>query len=253
MFKKMLASFGIGAARVDTRLYEDTAVPGGTLQGEVTMRGGDITQQIDQVYLRLETVYRREINDRPTNQACVLAEYPIVDQFVLEPGQVRQVPFTIQLPLQTPLTIGHVPVFVRTGLAITAAADPHDTDQLRINPDAMQSRVFDALSRLGFQLRQVENEYNSRWRGPYPFVQEFEFRPSGAYASRLQELELVFVRQEGGLEVLLELDKRLRGLGRLFADLDLHERYARLQFTDDQLAQPNWAPWIDQAIRERIS
>lgn len=46
-FKKMLASVGIGSAKVDTCFYEDTAIPGATLTGEIHITGGDIIQEKD--------------------------------------------------------------------------------------------------------------------------------------------------------------------------------------------------------------
>ncbi len=78
-----------------------------------------------------------------------------------------------------------------------------------------------------------------------PFVQEFEFKPVGKYRKRLEELEVIFQLHPHGMEVLLELDKRVRRLVRLFADFDLNERYAQLRFrTRIWRAATVWQCWI---------
>ena len=85
-----------------------------------------------------------------------------------------------------------------------------------------------------------------------PFVQEFEFKPVGKYRKRLEELEVIFQLHPHGKEVLLELDKRVRGLVRLFADFDLNERYAQLALSNADLSGRDRVPVLDRVIRERI-
>lgn len=252
MFKQLLASVGVGAARLDTRLVDDTVMPGGQLSGSVLVQGGDVAQEVETLYLSLVTHYKREVNDRMVTEECVLGRYPIVPAFLLEANETRTVPFTLHIPFETPLTIGRQPVYLRSSLAISRAVDRADTDQIRVQPHPLQQKMFEALDQLGFQLSSVENEYNRKWRGSYPFVQEFEFRPVGKYRKRLEELEVIFQLHAHGLEVLLELDKRARGLARLFADFDLNERYAQLQFSNTDLARHDWAAMLDRVIHERL-
>ncbi|MEF1229208.1 sporulation protein, partial [Vibrio fortis] len=47
MFKKLKASLGIGAAKVDTVLDNIEVFQGGELSGNVHILGGDVEQQID--------------------------------------------------------------------------------------------------------------------------------------------------------------------------------------------------------------
>ena len=49
-FKKVLSSVGIGAAKVDTILLNESCEPGGELEATVMIQGGDIEQQIDSIY-----------------------------------------------------------------------------------------------------------------------------------------------------------------------------------------------------------
>lgn len=236
MFKKLLASIGIGAAKVDARLYDDSLVPGEMLNGEVYISGGDVSQEIDDIYLYVATQYKREVDDSTVTQECVLVKYCLSERFQLQPNEEKIIPFSFQLPYETPLTVGNQPVYLRTGLDISSAIDPNDTDYLQVRPHPLMQRVLDAIENLGFQLAKVDCEYNPRFGGSYPFVQEFEFRPTGKYRSRLDELEVIFSLNANELEVFLELDKRARGFGSFLEEaFDMDERYVRLWVTPAEL------------------
>ena len=55
LFNKVLASVGIGAATVDTKLERDQVDPGEELKGVVEIRGGNTEQRIDDIYLTINT------------------------------------------------------------------------------------------------------------------------------------------------------------------------------------------------------
>jgi sporulation-control protein len=74
---------------------------------------------------------------------------------------------------------------------------------------------------------------------------------SGPFRGRLDEVDVVAWAGPGTLEVLLEMDRKARGLGSLFAEmLELDESRTRLTFTDRDLAQPaaEWAARIQRTI-----
>ena len=125
-----------------------------------------------------------------------------------------------------------VPVYLKTGLDIPRALDPKDQDYVQVQPHPLMTHVLNAVQSLGFQLVKVDCEHSRMGLTPHPFVQEFEFRPSGEYRRRLEELELIFRLQGETLDVFLELDRRARGLSGLFdATFDMNERFAHLQVT----------------------
>ncbi|QQE75586.1 sporulation protein [Brevibacillus composti] len=255
MFKKLMASVGIGSAKVDARLVEDSLIPGEQVTGEVHIKGGDVTQTIDEIYMYVVTHYERESNDKKVKEEMILAKHRISETFVLNPQEEKVIPFSFQLPFETPLTMGRQPVYLRTGLDIKNAVDPGDSDFIEVNPHPLMAKVLDAIRSLGFQLYKVDCEYNRLLGRTYPFVQEFEFRPTGAYRSRLEELEVVFYLKEGELEVLMELDKRSRGFfGGLQEAFNLDERYARFRVTEADLTRPtsDLASGIDALIRKHL-
>lgn len=62
-FNKVLASVGVGGAKVDTKLEKSEFTAGEIMQGVVEVVGGNLEQQIDAIYLTVNTTYIRESND----------------------------------------------------------------------------------------------------------------------------------------------------------------------------------------------
>ena len=60
----MLASVGVGAAKVNTELDTPEVEPGGVLSGTVYIQAGDVEQNVDRIYLTINTHYIRERDDR---------------------------------------------------------------------------------------------------------------------------------------------------------------------------------------------
>lgn len=255
MFKKLLARVGIGAATVDTRLREDSLVPGETMSGEVHISGGDVSQEIDDIYLYVATEYKREVEDTTITEECILVKYRLSERFDLQPHEEKVIPFSLSLPNETPLTIGHQPVYLRTGLDISTSLDPKDTDYIEVRPHPLMELVLNALESLGFQLRKVDCEYNPRLVGQYPFVQEFEFRPIGNYQSYLDELEVIFALDSEEATVYLEIDKRARDFGGLLSEaFDMDEHYIRFLVTTADLESPleEVAARVDRILQSHL-
>ncbi|SMG50580.1 sporulation protein [Paenibacillus aquistagni] len=235
MFNRLLASVGIGNAKVDTLLEHSRYAPGGEVRGVVKMQGGQVSQKVDGIQLSLLTQYVRESNDNQRWETFELSHYRISDAFTLQPNESKEYPFTIQLPYATPLTIGQAPVWLKTTLDIASAVDPNDNDRLEIIPNVEQSIVIDALNRLGFRLRKADCEYAPRIGGHHPFVQEFEFVPTSYFRGDLDELEVIFIPIDGQLELLLQIDRRARGIGGWLTEaMDMDETFVRYRLPHDE-------------------
>lgn len=236
-FNKMLASVGIGNAKVDTRLRNSSVRVGDTLEGVVHIKGGGTEQNVDSIYLHLMTQYIKEQGDSTTRVNTAVTKWKLSEPFTLGAGQEREVPFSFTVPLNTPVTSGKVPVWLKTGLDIDNAVDPGDTDRLEVLPHPHMKAVLDAVNSLGFQLKATTCEYSSRLGQGVPFVQEFEFYPSGRF-SGVKELELVFFLKPESVEVLVEVDRRARGFGGLLeAAFEMDERKQRVSFSSAQLTR----------------
>ncbi len=253
-FKQMLAGIGIGAAQVNTRLQNPTIALGETLSGAIELRGGNVAQSITDVTLMIECEYKREVNDSTVWQTYTLAQQRVSDAFVVQPGETMTFPFAFVVPSTAPISVGHQQVKLRTKLAIPNAVDPSDTDPLFVQPHPLMQQVLNGLETIGFRLHKAECTHSHKAQGGLPFVQEFEFRPVRGYQQDVEEIELIFYLNPNGLDVLLEIDKRGRGLSGMFAEAyDLNERYTRLHFPAQGIDQQTLVRQLDGAIRQAIT
>ncbi|SDJ16128.1 sporulation protein [Salimicrobium halophilum] len=236
MFKKFLASVGIGAAKVDTQLEKETFVPGEDVQGKVVVQGGEAEQTIDAIHIFLMTEAIREVDDKKVKEKVSLKKYKVSDHVTIGEGETKEIPFTIQLPYHAPASLGRLPIWFETGADIPMALDPEDRDPVTLKPHPYIEKVLEALeNHLDFRLREVEMEYSKR----HGFVQEFEFAAGGEYRAYLDELEAIFFLSEDKLDVMLEVDRRARGLGGLFAEaLEMDESRAKVTLSSSELEGP---------------
>lgn len=252
MFQKMLASVGIGAAKVDTVLSKAVYRAGETLEGVVKIYGGSTEQKVDAIYLSVYTTYIREVDDRKFNDSAVIHKEKVSEQFVIASGEQKELPFRFTLPFDTPVTKGSTRVWIQTGLDIASAKDPTDKDYIQVEPTDLAAHVLKEVERFGFRLRKAECEQASRkYRGIYPFMQEFEYVPmTGEFYGKLDELEVVFLSQSADqAEVMLQIDRKARGFGGFLAEaLDQDETYVTIRV--DRANVGNISNQLHQALRK---
>lgn len=248
LFNKALASIGIGNAKVDTKLEKTRYTAGDVMRGIVEVKGGNVAQEVDSIYVSVMTTYVRESDDRKVVDEAVVIKEKLNEPFTINPGEVREFPLEMTLPHETPTTQGKTRVWVATGLDIKQAVDPGDKDYIEVQPTVMAEEVLDGVRALGFRLREVECEH-ARLTS-YPFVQEFEFVPvTGSYAGKLDELEVTFLQQtKDEVNVLLQVDKRARGLGGFLSEaMGTDETNVRLRIKRQDLSGVR--ALLDETIR----
>jgi sporulation-control protein len=250
-FNKVFASVGIGSAAVDTKLEKDTYMPGETVKGVVEIKGGKVEQQVDEIYLTLNTTYLRESDDKKYTVTAEIERFRLTTPFVIGANEKKDIPFTFQLPFDAPLSIGRSKIWVTTGLDIKGAVDPSDKDYLKVVPNPLMSAVFNAVDNLGFRIREADcEEAPRRLRGRLPFVQEFEFVPtSGLFRGKLDELEVVFFPSSNGtLDIMFQVDRRAKGLSGLFSEaMGTDETNVRLSVSNADI--PNLQQKIQSVIQ----
>lgn len=204
--KKMMAAVGVGGATVDARVQNPAVRVGEAITGVVLVRGGAVPQRVERVNLGLATRYKHD-DGYVTH---LLFSQPVTPGFDLQPGETREFPFSLTVPSGTPLSLPGTAVWLATDADIAGAVDPGDTDHLQILPSREMEVVITAAERLGFRLAASEVEHHHG-----RIVQELSFRPPyGQY--RLTELEMMMFPASGGLDLLLEVDRRATGLSSLF-------------------------------------
>ena len=214
-FKKLLASLGAGGASVETVLTEVNVVPGGVVQGEVRIQGGSVPQNIEGLSVGLQARVEVESQDSEYKQDIEFTKMQLGGAFELQPGAVHAVPFGLEIPWETPITmidgqsLRGMNIGVSTELAIARAVDSSDLDPVNVHPLPAQKAILDAFIQLGFRFKNADMERGQirGTRQKLPFYQEIEFFPPQQYRG-LHQVELSFVADEQAMDVVLEMDKK---------------------------------------------
>lgn len=238
MFKKLLAKIGIGSASVDAVLTTDQFVPGGTVEGRIEIRGGNVEQEVSAITLKLMTLAKADGEDVDIQLDHAIEAYKVADGFVLKPGDEIDIPFSFSLHPETPITVldvkaNHSFVWIETALDIEMARDPKDRDFLDIHPSPVIDHFIKAMNSKGFKMVKADVEkgflrgdgFQSR-SGCY---QEMEFKPSGFGLSRIREVELSFIIDADQTHVLIELDRAFTGDGYQSLSLPNTAGYAEVE------------------------
>lgn len=229
MFKKLLASVGIGSASVDLEVANSRVELGGILEGQVHIKGGNIEQEIDQIYINLVLSSKYKHGDETRTISRTLATTNVGGKQLLKPGQEELFPVKFQIPIDVPISKGRTKYHLQTGLDIQQAIDPSDHDVITVVPNQSLQLFFDALDILGFREQYNTGDYNGKY-------QEFGYKPTSFMARELDEIEIYPAVDASQLNILMQIDKRNRGLlAGLMDDLDLDERYVRFSIPQNQM------------------
>ncbi|WP_439026417.1 sporulation protein [Haloarchaeobius sp. DT45] len=202
--KRVLSSVGIGSANVDTILPKTSLTPGETVEATVEIEGGSTEQDIENMYFAMMTRYRTEDG----YSQAVIDKFRVGQNFTIDEDEHREETVDITVPYGTPLTMGNVKVWLKTGLDIDWAVDPKDTDHIEVRPDERMQALFDAVEDLGFSFYSAEVE-KAPFGRTQPYAQEFEFKPRGGeFRGKLDELEVICAPGPDSVKVLLEIDRR---------------------------------------------
>lgn len=219
MFKKLLASIGVGGAKVDTRLDNPRLMPGEALRGRVVVQGGSADQDIEKIELVLMVEAEQEAGDHEMRGALPLGKVRVADRFTIRAGETRELPFSIPLPAETPINaVAHygrpLPVWIHTDLAIDSAVDASDRDLIEVLPTPHVATLLAAFEQLGWALASTDVEVGTARAGNVMSTlgcyQEFELKPRGGNF-RVQEIELTFIPYGTDTHVLVEVDARFGG------------------------------------------
>lgn len=197
-----LASFGVGSAKVDTRLSQQYIQAGDYLTGTVHVQGGSSSQTIDSIYLYILTQYSKGSRIK----THLFKEYHLSNSFVIHPDQRKEIPFHLPVPVDIPMSCGKYPIFLKTGLEISMAIDPTDHDRFEVLPIPVVCQVLKYIEDAGFILQAVENQFDQE-KETHPFVQSFHFRPSGRFHGYIDHLTMIFDVSPNDIYVDMEITR----------------------------------------------
>jgi len=251
VFKKLLGAFGVGGPSVDTVLSNSNTRPGLTLDGQIHILGGDHDVKIDQVALGLVTRVEVESGDANYDSTVEFHRLAVAGAFPLGKGERKEIPFRFPVPWEAPVTdvygqrLRGMTMGLRTELAVARAVDKGDLDPVQVHPLPAQERILDAFNGLGFRFKGADLE-RGRIHGvnqQLPFYQEIEFYPPPQYAGGINEVELTFVADPNGVEVIMEFDKRGGFLS------GGHDAYGRFRVEHATVDQTDWRSVVDGWVR----
>ncbi|MEU8778092.1 sporulation protein [Streptomyces sp. NPDC048606] len=253
VFKRLLGSLGLGGPTVDTVPDPFAALPGGTLGGQVHLKGGAADFTVEHVTLELIARVEAEHEHGESDGVVVFESFTVAGGFRLAAGEERDLPFAVTLPWETPVTELHgqslgVVLGLRTELGIAAAKDKGDLDPVAVRPLPVQEAVLEAFGQLGFGFRSADLELGHiRGTGQrLPFYQEIELTPPAAYAHRVEEIEVTFLAGPDAVEVVLEADRR----GGPFSDG--HDAVGRHTVAHADVPHRNWNAEVEGWIRHLV-
>ncbi|MFU8875700.1 sporulation protein [Micromonospora sp. SL4-19] len=255
VFKKMLGAFGVGGPSVDTVLSNTNTRPGLTLGGHVNLVGGSHDVDIDHITVGLVTRVETAGAGEEYDAFVEFHRVPVAGGLHLREGQHLSLPVQIAVPWETPVTsvygqhLHGMTMGLRTEVAIRGAVDKGDLDAVHVHPLPVQERILDAFGRLGFQFKgaDLERGHVAGLHQSLPFYQEIEYFPAPQYAHGINEVELTFVANEHGVDVVLEFDKR----GGLFTGG--HDSYGRYHATHADADRVDWTAQVDAWIRQALN
>lgn len=239
---------------VRTTLPNPSTRPGLRLPGRVTLRAGP--DDVPVRHVRLGLVAQVEPDDPGAPRRLVqFHEMPVAGAFVVPAGRRRAVDFALPLPWETPVTtLGGVPLMsLRTGLRTEVAVDV-DLDQgamvpVFVHPLPTQQHILAALDTLGFSPRHA-GLVQGRLPGveqALPLHQRLGWWVAPLYAGPITELEVIFVANAAGLEVLLWADRRLSLAG------VTHQSISRFRVWHAGADRADWVAVVDGWLRHAIN
>jgi sporulation-control protein len=254
VFRKMLQALGVGGPSVDTVLAAPGTRPGQYLEGEVQVLGGKHPVDIEHVALSLVTRVEVEGGAGEHDSTAELHRLPVSGRFHLPAGEHRSIPFRFPVPWETPITdvygqhLHGMTMGLRTELSVASAVDKGDLDLVAVHPLPAQEQILEALSRLGFRFKSADLErgYIRGLHQTLPFYQEIEFWTAPQYGHALNEVEVTFVADPQGMDVVLEVDKR----GGLFTGG--HDLYHHFRVDHATADGTDWAAEIDAWLQQSV-
>ncbi|MHB9094592.1 MAG: sporulation protein [Eubacteriales bacterium] len=250
MFKNLMASIGIGSAKLRLQLLKSDLRQGEAVQGIVYVEGGKVTQKVDQLYFHLDISSHYEHNDKLHPFDSTLDTQISSQTFEIESNRFKtEIPFSYTVPLNIPITAGITKYEFVAGLDIKNAINPNDHVPVKILPCLEVEAILKALDRLGFRPTRDSGNYNGK-------VQWLEFRPTEFMRGKLDELEVAVKINLANVVLTMAIDKKGKGLtGILTETLDADEKHVSLTLPKDVLlsgSRPN-VEAVEEALRDFLT
>jgi sporulation-control protein len=199
MFKKFLATLGVGGANIDFALKDTSVRAGEVLNGIVRVAPGSLNQRVGSIEFRL--VAQSRVEDRSVTTE--IDRQKTAEAFeITAGGRPFEMPVNYRIPSRSPVSTQFTRLSLTTALDSDAVIDPSDVDRITVLPEVRVQLVMNALHELGFRENSRDSgRFNGRW-------QEFEYIPAGTRARHIKELDVIYDVRPDGIMLLAEVEKR---------------------------------------------
>lgn len=239
---------------VRTALTNPSTRPGLRLPGRVTLTAASTDVLVERIGLGLVTQVEPLDPSAPRRLVQFLTA-PVAGPFRLPAGRCTSKAFALGLPWELPVTVfGGSPLMstrmgLRTEVALGERLDQGPVVPVFVHPLPAQAKILGALDTLGFALRQV-GLVQGRLPGvdqTLPFYQQIAYWAGPLYAGPMTELELTFVTNSAGIEVIFWVDRRLALSG------VTHTSISRFRVWHSGAEGRDWVSLVDAWLRETIN
>ncbi|NPC91958.1 sporulation protein [Bacillus sp. WMMC1349] len=211
-------------------LEKKTYYPGEEVNGTIYVEGDKFKKNIQYIDLLIDTHYNIVKETQNNCKSITIDSHRITEALTINPGEDYRFSFSFTLPFDTPVTVGKAEVHLLTDVG----TDKFDQDQIVVQPHPWINCILQTIESLGFRLHDADCEQAPYFKRRLPFVQEFEFVPvSPYYRQLLSELELIFLLEEDGFEIVFETNRRARGLRGWMPEI--YDDVLRVHFDESEL------------------
>ncbi len=169
MLKELMATVGIGSAKVKLAVENPQVEIGKTMRGIIQIKGGKVEQIVKKIYINLVLTSSYESGGNVRHIKRTIWTVSVAEKLILKSGENVSVPFRLKIPLYVPVTKGSTKYCLVTGLDIERTVNPRVSIAVTILPNRYMKMAFEAFSTLGFEEKIGFGNYNGNY-------QEFEFR-----------------------------------------------------------------------------
>ncbi|TMV50071.1 hypothetical protein FE783_10935 [Paenibacillus mesophilus] len=238
IYIRMMERTGAAGIHINTMLDATAVRVGDELTGAVVLRSDHGSKQINSIQLHLIADFMCEQHKQIVRESGIIYRYRLDTNLTLLPGKERTVPFRFRIPYSAPISAGSSKVWLESEADVEMAPNRKDRDYVQILPHPIVGAFFDAVSLLGFRLKEVSLLRVPHIRPEFPFVQEFEFKPR--LRSLLDEIEVYYLAESREkVDFYIEIDRRASGLIGLFEEaFDLDERCIKVTLTSADTGDP---------------
>lgn len=236
MFRTILASTGVGSAKINLILDKAFVKIGQTVTGKIVVNGGSSEQSITglNVLFRMLSSHAKTL----ANIEDTIKDIPITkEQFVIKPNEERVFPFSFSCPQSLPVSSATTKYFFDTNLEIKWGRDSHDQDFIDVWPIDPLKSFLESFTLLGFKRTWdgLTNDEEGNW------LQWNTYKPSSHFSGQFEEV-MFCIEKHNTQKISGYYQVDLSNNGQTLLDaFHLDEKVNSFHFSQQELSTPEQA------------